>query len=50
MDEQMISKRSEQYTKTVQIGERIGKRLNRLAGLLAYAKTPVAVPARARAA
>jgi hypothetical protein len=50
MDEQMISKRSEQYSKSVQIGERIGKRLNRLAGLLAYAKTAVATPARARAA
>lgn len=46
MDEQMISKRSEQYTKTVQIGERIGKRLNRLAGLPAYAKSAAAAPTR----
>ena len=48
MDEQMISKRREQYIKTVQIGERIGKRLNRLAGLLAYAKTAATAPVRPR--
>lgn len=48
MDEQMISKRNEQYTKSVQIGERIGKRLNRLAGLLAYAKTAAAPVVRPR--
>jgi hypothetical protein len=49
MDEQMISKRNEQYVKSVQIGERIGRRLNRLARLLAYAKT-APVPVRTRPA
>ena len=49
MDEQTISKRNERYSQAVQTGERVGKRLNRLAGLLALAKTVVVAPARARA-
>jgi hypothetical protein len=49
MDEQMISKGSEQYTKAVQIGERIGRCLNRLTALMAYRKTAVA-PVRPRPA
>ena len=47
MDEQLVSKRNEQYIKSVQTGERIGRRLNRLARLLAYAKiAPALVRAR----
>lgn len=47
MDEQMISKRTQQHTQALQTGEWMGKRLNRLAGLWHYAKT-LATPIRAR--
>jgi hypothetical protein len=47
MDEQMISKRSEQYTQAVQTGEWIGKCLISLTRVLQYAKI-VASPVRTR--
>lgn len=44
MDEQMVEKRyseSEQYANAIKRGVRLGKRLQRLAGLLQYAKVGV---------
>ena len=44
MDEQMVEKRyseSDQYANAVKRGVRLGKRLQRLAGLLQYAKVGV---------